>query len=162
MFATARIASSHVARANVVPRAVAAIGSTRSMAVGGNFASKVSRSLLRARIRVRLRISRINFGNATSKNTISPPFLLSQYTTKLPQEKVEEERYIRARERELAEARAKAASADAKAKELEKKSAELVAKKTAAMNEVADMLAQTGDVVSEAGLANLADWKYGS
>ena len=29
------------------------------------------------------------------------------------------------------------------------------------MTEVANMLAQTGDVISEAGLANLADWKHG-
>ena len=77
-----------------------------------------------------------------------------------PQEKVEEDRYIRAREAELAEAQAKKAAADAKAAELEKKSAELVAAKTASMHEVADLLASTGDLVSEAGLANLADWKH--
>jgi hypothetical protein len=76
------------------------------------------------------------------------------------QEKVEEDRYIRARETELRESKAKAAAAEAKAKEMETKSAELVAKKTAAMNEVAALLAKTGDVVSEAGLANLADWKH--
>ena len=75
---------------------------------------------------------------------------------------MEEERYIRARETELAEAKAKAAAADAKSKELEAKSTELLAVKTAAMSEVADMLATTRDVVSEAGLANLADWKHGS
>jgi len=75
-------------------------------------------------------------------------------------EKVEEERYIRAREMELAEANKKAASAGAKSKELKAKSAELVASKTASMNEVADLLATSGDVVSEAGLANLADWKH--
>eukprot|EP00578_Thalassiosira_sp_NH16_P015280 CAMPEP_0181119498 /NCGR_PEP_ID=MMETSP1071-20121207/23636_1 /TAXON_ID=35127 /ORGANISM="Thalassiosira sp., Strain NH16" /LENGTH=116 /DNA_ID=CAMNT_0023204053 /DNA_START=97 /DNA_END=447 /DNA_ORIENTATION=+ len=75
-------------------------------------------------------------------------------------EKVEEDRYIRARESELRDAKAKAAMADTKAKELEAESAEQVAAKTAAMNEVADMLAATGDVVSEAGLANLADWKH--
>lgn len=76
------------------------------------------------------------------------------------QEKVEEDRYIRAREAELREAKAKAAAAEGKSKELETKSAELVAAKTAAMNEVAALLAATGDVVSEAGLANLADWKH--
>ena len=76
------------------------------------------------------------------------------------QEKVEEDRYIRAREAELREAKAKAAAAEGKAKELEAKSAELVAKKTAAMNEVAALLAKTGDVVSETGLANLVDWKH--
>ncbi|KAL3768876.1 hypothetical protein ACHAW5_003348 [Stephanodiscus triporus] len=75
-------------------------------------------------------------------------------------EKVEEDRYIRAREAELREAKAKAAAAEGKAKELEAKSAELVAKKTAAMNEVAALLAKTGDVVSETGLANLVDWKH--
>jgi hypothetical protein len=76
------------------------------------------------------------------------------------QEKVEEDRYIRAREKELREAKEKAAAAEGKSKELETKSAELVATKTAAMNEVAALLAATGDVVSEAGLANLADWKH--
>ena len=59
----------------------------------------------------------------------------------------------------MAEAKAKAAAAVAKSAELEAKSKELVATKTAAMHEVANILAQTGDVVSEAGLANLADWK---
>jgi len=83
-------------------------------------------------------------------------------TISLSQEKVEEDRYIRAREAELREAKAKAAAADAKAKELEAKSAELVAQHNAAMNEVADLLATTGDVVSEAGLANLTDWKKSS
>ena len=75
---------------------------------------------------------------------------------------MEEDRYIRAREQELAKAKAQAAAATAKASELEKKSAELLATKTAAMAELADMLATTGDVVSEAGLANLADWKFGT
>lgn len=83
-------------------------------------------------------------------------------TLSTSQEKVEEDRYIRAREQELIEAKAKAAAANAKAKELEAKSAELVAIKTVSMTEVANMLATTGDVVSEAGLANLADWKHGS
>ena len=87
---------------------------------------------------------------------------ITQLTSLLlvPQEKVEEDRYIRAREAELAEAQAKKAAADAKAAELEKKSAELVAAKTASMHEVADLLDSTGDLVSEAGLANLADWKH--
>ncbi|KAL7449491.1 hypothetical protein ACHAWC_001547 [Mediolabrus comicus] len=75
-------------------------------------------------------------------------------------EKVEEDRYIRAREAQLAAAKAASAAADAKAAELAKKSAELIAAKTATMHEVADLLAQSGDVVSEAGLANLADWKH--
>ena len=61
----------------------------------------------------------------------------------------------------MREAKAKADAASAKAKELEAKSAGLLATKTAAMTEVANMLAQTGDVISEAGLANLADWKHG-
>ena len=38
----------------------------------------------------------------------------------------------------------------------------MIAAKNAAMHEVADLLAQTGDVVSEAGLANLANWKHGA
>jgi len=76
------------------------------------------------------------------------------------QEKVEEDRYIRAREAELAEAKAKAAAADAASKALEAADAAAVASKNASMHEVADLLATTGDVVSEAGLANLADWKH--
>jgi hypothetical protein len=35
-----------------------------------------------------------------------------------------------------------------------------IAAKNATMHEIADMLAKTGDVVSEAGLANLAAWKH--
>lgn len=50
--------------------------------------------------------------------------------------------------------------ADTKAAELAAKSKQLIDAKTASMNEVADLLAQTGDVISEAGLANLADWKH--
>ena len=73
---------------------------------------------------------------------------------------MEEDRYIRAREAQLAAAKAASAAADAKAAELAKKSQELIAAKTATMYEVADLLAQSGDVVSEAGLANLADWKH--
>ncbi|KAL7538916.1 hypothetical protein ACHAXR_011175 [Thalassiosira sp. AJA248-18] len=115
MITTARLVSSRVARANVVPRAVTALGSTRSMTIGDKLASK---------------------------------------------KKVEEDRYIRAREAELSEAKAKAAAANLKSQELEAKSAELVATKTNSMHEVADLLAATGDVVSEAGLANLADWKH--
>jgi len=74
-------------------------------------------------------------------------------------EKVEEDRYIRAREQEIAEAKAKAAAAEANYKELEGMDKEKMAAKSAAMNEIADLLAQTGDVISEAGLANLARWK---
>ena len=48
-----------------------------------------------------------------------------------------------------------------KQRELEQKSAELVAQKGAFMKEAAELLASTGDVVSEAGLANLVDWKVG-
>lgn len=76
------------------------------------------------------------------------------------QEKVEEDRYIRAREAQIAAAKAASAAADTKAAELAAKSKQLIEAKTAAMNEVADLLAQTGDVISEAGLANLADWKH--
>jgi len=75
-------------------------------------------------------------------------------------EKVEEDRYIRAREAQIAAAKAAAAVADTKAAELAAKSKQLIDAKTASMNEVADLLAQTGDVISEAGLANLADWKH--
>lgn len=76
------------------------------------------------------------------------------------QEKVEEDRYIRAREAQIAAAKAAATAADTKAAELAAKSQELIDAKTASMNEVANLLAETGDVVSEAGLANLADWKH--
>jgi len=75
-------------------------------------------------------------------------------------EKVEEDRYIRAREAQIAAAKAASEVADAKAAELAAKSQQLIDAKTASMNEVADLLAQTGDVISEAGLANLADWKH--
>lgn len=51
-------------------------------------------------------------------------------------------------------------AAETKAAELAAKSQQLIETKTAWMNEVADLLAQSGDVVSEAGLANLADWKH--
>mmetsp|Transcript_24338 Transcript_24338/g.57852 ORF Transcript_24338/g.57852 Transcript_24338/m.57852 type:complete len:110 (+) Transcript_24338:81-410(+) len=73
-------------------------------------------------------------------------------------EKAEEERYIRAREAQLSKAKAAAAEAEAAAKALEDTAA--VAAKNAAMNEVADLLAKSGDVISEEGLANLVDWKH--
>lgn len=117
MISAARIVTSSITRTSVVPRAVTALGSTRSMTISDTYRNK---------------------------------------------ERVEEDRYVRARESELAAANAKAMAADAKAKELAAKSAELVAQKTADMNEVAGLLVKTGDVVSEAGLANLADWKHGS
>lgn len=72
------------------------------------------------------------------------------------QEKVEEDRYIRAREMEIAASRiaeSRARAATAKLAEADKAK---FAAKSAAMHEIADMLASTGDVVSEAGLANLA------
>ncbi|KAL7548295.1 hypothetical protein ACHAWF_011577 [Thalassiosira exigua] len=116
MISAARIVGTRMARANVAPRVVTAIGSTRSMAISDKLASK---------------------------------------------KKVEEDRYIRAREQELAAAKAAAAAAEAKSAELEAATAELAAAKTKTMHDVADLLAQTGDVVSESGLANLADWKHG-
>lgn len=76
------------------------------------------------------------------------------------QEKVEEDRYIRAREAEILEAKAMSTAAEANAKALEAASAAKIAEKNAAMNELADLLATTGDVVSEAGLANIVDWKH--
>ena len=75
---------------------------------------------------------------------------------------MEEDRYIRARENELASAITKAAAATAKSTELAAKSAELVAQKNADMHAVAYLLALAGDTVSAAGLTNLADWKHGS
>ena len=41
MITTARIISRHAARANIAPRAAAALGSTRSMAIGDAFGKKV-------------------------------------------------------------------------------------------------------------------------
>ena len=41
MITTARIISRHAARANVAPRAAAALGSTRSMAIGDALGKKV-------------------------------------------------------------------------------------------------------------------------
>lgn len=76
------------------------------------------------------------------------------------QEKVEEDRYIRAREQQIAESRHRAAEAEAHAAELAAADQAKIAAKNAAMHEIADMLAKTGDVVSEAGLANLAAWKH--
>ena len=76
----------------------------------------------------------------------------------MEQEKVEEERYIRAREAQLSKAKAAAAEAEAASKALEDTAA--IAAKNAAMNEVADLLAKSGDVISEEGLANLVDWKH--
>jgi hypothetical protein len=88
-------------------------------------------------------------------------FISQKITTIMStQEKVEEDRYIRAREAQIAAAKAAVAAADTKAAELAAKSKQLIEAKTASMNEVADLLAQTGDVISEAGLANLADWKH--
>mmetsp|Transcript_23772 Transcript_23772/g.47388 ORF Transcript_23772/g.47388 Transcript_23772/m.47388 type:complete len:119 (-) Transcript_23772:286-642(-) len=113
MLSAARLATTRIARANA-PRAVNALGATRSMVIGDTFGAK---------------------------------------------EKVEEDRYIRAREQEIAVAKAKAAAAEANYKELEGMDKEKMAAKSAAMNEIADLLAQTGDVISEAGLANLARWK---
>jgi hypothetical protein len=77
-----------------------------------------------------------------------------------PQEKVEEDRYIRAREQQIAESRHRAAEAEAHAAELAAADQAKIAAKNAAMHEIADLLATTGDVVSEAGLANLAAWKH--
>ena len=72
------------------------------------------------------------------------------------QEKVEEERYIRAREQQIAESKQRVAEAEAHAAELAAADKAKLAAKSATMEEIANMLATTGDVVSEAGLANLA------
>jgi transcription elongation GreA/GreB family factor len=74
------------------------------------------------------------------------------------QEKVEEDRYIRAREQEIAESRISESRARLAAAELADK--EKLAAKSATMEEIANMLARTGDVVSEAGLANLAAFTH--
>ena len=75
-------------------------------------------------------------------------------------EKVEEDRYIRAREAQIAESRARVAEAEAHAAELAAADKAKMAAKSATMQEIADLLATTGDVVSEAGLANLAALKH--
>ena len=75
------------------------------------------------------------------------------------QEAVEEARYIRAREAQIADAKKKAADAEAHVQELLSEERNKMAAKNAAMNEVADLLAGSGDIVSEAGLANLVKWK---
>ena len=71
---------------------------------------------------------------------------------------MEEDRYIRAREAEIADSRIAEARARAAAASLASADKAKLAAKSAAMNEIADMLATTGDVVSEAGLANLAKY----
>ena len=75
-------------------------------------------------------------------------------------EKVEEDRYIRARERQIAESTQRALEAKAHEAELAAADKAAIAAKSATMHEIADMLAKTGDVVSEAGLANIAAWKH--
>ena len=77
-----------------------------------------------------------------------------------PQEKVEEDRYIRAREQQIIESRRRVAEAEAHAAELASADKAAIAAKNATMHEIADLLATTGDVVSEAGLANLAALKH--
>ena len=72
------------------------------------------------------------------------------------QEKVEEDRYIRAREMEIAESRIAESRARAAAARLAEADKAKFAAKSALMHKIADMLATTGDNVSEAGLANLA------
>eukprot|EP00804_Cyclotella_cryptica_P010845 CCRYP_008776-RA/>CCRYP_008776-RA protein AED:0.08 eAED:0.08 QI:110/1/1/1/0/0.5/2/201/106 len=67
-------------------------------------------------------------------------------------EKVEEDRYIRAREKQIAESRHRAAEAEAHAAELAAADKAKIAAKNAAMHEIADLLAKTGDVVSEGDL----------
>lgn len=166
MIPAVRIASSRIARTAVVPRAVTALGATRSMAISETYGAKVSEASRRNWLSRRSHINATNYPMNEAGIPLMMPMQLNVLTSyahvQFSQEKVEEDRYIRAREAELAAAKAKAEAADAKAKELEAKSAELLAKKTAAMTEAADLLAQTGDVVSEAGLANLTDWKFGS
>lgn len=73
----------------------------------------------------------------------------------IPKEKVEEDRYIRAREAQIADSRIAEARARNAAADLALDKARLAAK-SAAMEDIANMLATTGDVVSESGLANLA------
>lgn len=181
---TARIVSSRVVRANVVPRVVTAVGSTRTFAISDTYNAKVSQinppnischvgshSVHFETIHMIIMSMYTNHGyaietaNSDTKFYATISHFFSHVYSSLAimfQEKVEEDRYIRAREGELADAKAKAAAATQKAEELAAKSAELIATKTAAMTTVANMLAVTGDVVSEAGLANLADWKHSS
>ena len=72
------------------------------------------------------------------------------------QEKVEEDRYIRAREAQIADSRIAESKARKAAADLAAADKARFAAKSAAMENIANMLARTGDVVSEAGLANLA------
>ncbi|KAL3772517.1 hypothetical protein ACHAWO_002519 [Cyclotella atomus] len=71
-------------------------------------------------------------------------------------EKVEEDRYIRAREAQIADSRIAESKARKAAADLAAADKARFAAKSAAMENIANMLARTGDVVSEAGLANLA------
>ena len=75
-------------------------------------------------------------------------------------EKVEEDRYIRAREQQIIESKQRMATAEAHRAELDAADKAKLAAKSATMEEIANLLATTGDVVSEAGLANLAAMKH--
>ena len=70
------------------------------------------------------------------------------FSSPILQEKVEEDRYIRAREAQIAAAKASAVAAETKAAELAAKSQQLIETKTAWMNEVADLLAQAHNLSS--------------
>lgn len=159
MISAVRIATSRIARVNA-PRAFTAIGSTRSM--GDSFSSKVSQRDCVSRLR--------NANDRPSRAHLRPPvhaaFTDYSHSHDLTvarfinaKERIEEARYIRAREQQIAAAKAAAAAAESHVKELESVDAATMAAKSALMNDIADMLATTGDVVSEAGLANLARWK---
>eukprot|EP00970_Alexandrium_tamarense_P018440 scaffold13338_cov284-Alexandrium_tamarense.AAC.8 len=145
MISAARLASTRIARATVTPRAVTAVGSTRSFAIGDSLSSKVSDSSLCIPTPTSAgRIHWISF-DVRLQNCL---------------EKVEEDRYIRAREQQIIESRRRVAEAEAHAAELASADKAAIAAKNATMHEIADLLATTGDVVSEAGLANLAALKH--
>ena len=152
MLTTARTASHRVATLNIAPRAAAAVGSTRFMSIGDVLEKKVRGNVDEYIVG----LNPIFDIRQTNQLVIAIRYFFSP----ILQEKVEEDRYIRAREAQIAAAKAAAVAAETKAVELASKSQQLIEAKTAWMNEVADLLAQSGDVVSEAALANLADWKH--
>eukprot|EP01083_Nonionella_stella_P038043 103605_1 len=111
----------------------------------------------------RLSIPRVASSTATrSLSTFGGRRMMSIGTDIKSKERVEEERYIRQKEHELAEAKRNTGN-KAKEEEIAKLQAEVdAANKTrfdATVKDAAAVLVQTGDKVSLQGIENLAKWK---
>jgi len=77
------------------------------------------------------------------------------------QEKVEEDRFIRQREREILEHRRVEAAAKQAAAEVVAAEEKRLAQIAAAKSEAHDVIAKTYDKVSDEALENIAKWKLG-